>query len=463
MIKPPKTFDPGFTINEVKTWPQEKILAFYNSLTREELESLKYNWRFNARPSQLLDNGSWSVTASICGRGYGKTRQGAEWVRQRVEDEGAMYIGLVAPTAASAKKIMVEGESGILAISHPDFMPIYKPTNRELIWPNGAKAITYSAEEPEQLRGPQHDTVWFDEPAACKKVDDMVEQIEFGLRLTTDSLVNNQPKLLVTTTPKPIPIIKDWMDWGKDPDNTEYNLVTGSTFENTNLSKKFIRKMLSKKGKMARQELYGEIIMEHDDPLWTEEDIKNALLKGNEAVDNVVEFARRYMVRIAIGVDPSVSETGDLQGIVVCGEDRYGVFYVLEDASCRKSPLGWAEVVVDLAEKYDADIIVAEKNQGGNLVSSNIQSVWRNAPIELVHAKKGKLLRAEPIYNLYEQGKVKHVEGLEELEEEMTNMTQEGYQGRGSPDRLDACVYALKKLSERRRRKKMKRVNVIGY
>lgn len=397
---------------------------------------LLYEWRFWARPNQLPPENWRHVWLILAGRGFGKTRTGAETVRWLVETGQAKRIALVAPTAADARDVMVEGESGILAVSRPDFKPEYEPSKRRITWPNGAVAYTYSAEEPDRLRGPQHDFAWCDELAAWKYPDDTWDNLIFGLRL------GDNPRVVVTTTPKPIPLVRKLVN---DPETV---VTRGSTYENAaNLPPSFLKEIRDKyEGtRLGRQEIYAEILDDVPGALW------NRTMLDELRVKKAPE-----LIRIVVAIDPAVTsgENSDETGIIVAGKGVDGHGYVLEDLSCRMSPDGWATRAVNAYHKYEADRIVAEVNNGGDLVETTIRTVDRRIPYKAVRASKGKRTRAEPIAALYEQGKIHHVGSFPLLEDQMCNFTPDGYDG--SPDRVDALVWALTELMLKGERAKVR-------
>lgn len=344
-------------------------------------------------------------------------------------------MALIAPTAADARDTMVEGESGLLAVcwdkdkdakGREMGRPLYEPSKRRVTWGNGAQATLYSAEEPDRLRGPQSDASWCDELAAWTHMIETWDMLQFGLRL------GSHPQAMVTTTPRPVQLLRQLV---KD----EATVITrGSTFDNAaNLAPSFLAKVRDRyEGtRLGRQELYAEILDDVPGAIWTADMFKP------------IREAPKDLSRVVVGVDPSgigsSEDEGDSQGIVVAGRKRDGLFVVLEDLTCRLSPLGWARVAVDAYERWRADAIVAERNFGGAMVESNIRTVSRNARIKMVTASRGKVVRAEPVAALYEQGRVQHMPGLQDLESQMMHMTTTGYLGEGSPDRLDAAVWAL--------------------
>jgi phage terminase large subunit-like protein len=346
---------------------------------------------------------------------------------------------------------MICGESGILSISRPDFMPVYEGSVRRVRWPNGAIALCFSAEEPDRLRGLQHEAAWCDELCFWRRGQDVWDMLMFGMRL------GPKPQTFISTTPKPSPLLR-WLL--QDP---ECIISRGSTYDNrANLSPSFFHKIITRyEGtRLGRQELEAEVLEDLAGALWTfglleelrekvSEDLSRA--RGQFNNTNKVPFHNLIpeMKRIVIAVDPSGTdkETGSQQGIIVCGEGKNGIFYVLGDHSCSETPAGWAATVVNGYFSYGCDMIVAEKNFGGQMVEAVIRNVNRNVPIRLVTASHGKHIRAEPVAALYEQRRVRHLGYFKELEEQMTNITHEGYKGPGSPDRVDALVWAMTELA----------------
>lgn len=415
--------------------PVDEREAYLARLGPSVVANLAYCWAFWARPNQIAPEGVWSTWLILAGRGFGKTRTGAEWVIELARDFPGCRIALVAETAADARKVMIEGESGILARSSPDFTPDYAPTNRQLTWPNGSVAITYNATEPDQLRGPQHHFAWCDELAKWRYAQEMWDQLQFGLRL------GDHPKTLVTTTPRPIPLIKRLVG---DP---RVRTVRGSTLQNrANMPDSFVQEITDKYAgtRLGRQEIDGEIL----------DDIPGALWSRATLDDCRLQECPPDLEKVIVAVDPATSsdEGADEHGIVVVGlardEDGYGRGYVLEDASCRGSPEDWARVAVRMYRKHQADKIVAEKNQGGEMVSSVLRAVDRSVPVKLVHASRGKVVRAEPISALYEQGRVHHVGRFDILEDQMCLFSVDNLRSAtmGSPDRVDALVWGLTEI-----------------
>ena len=344
----------------------------------------------------------------------------------------------MAETAADARDVMVLGESGILACHPKDFRPEWSPTNRKLTWPNGAMAWVYNATEPDQLRGPQHDAGWADELAKFRYMQETWDQLQFGMRLGL------HPKVIVTTTPRPLPLIKKLV-----VDN-DTHVTRGSTFDNAgNLARPFLKQIEDRYGgtRLGRQELDGEILG----------DIPGALWSRNSIDDNRLREAPADLERVIVAVDPAASsqEGSDENGIVVVGlardPDGYARGYVLEDASLRGSPEEWARMAVRMYRKWQADKVVAEKNNGGDMVESVLKAVDRSLPVKLVHASRGKVVRAEPISTLYEQGRVHHVGRFDELEDQMCLFSIDNVrnESNGSPDRVDALVWGLSELFDK--------------
>lgn len=410
------------------------------------MAELRWQWRFWARPNQIAPDGNWNTWLVLAGRGFGKTRMGSEWIRENVCGSTPLSAGpsawgriaLVAETAADARDVMVLGDSGILA-SHPkDHRPEWSPTNRCLTWPNGAKAWVYNATEPDQLRGPQHHAAWVDELAKFRYMQETWDQLQFGLRLGL------HPQALVTTTPRPLPLIKKLMG---DVDTV---VTRGATVDNkANLAANTIKQLYERYGgtRLGRQELEGEILNDIPGALWNRDSIDGSrVFEVPEILD-----------RVLVAVDPATSnnEGSDEHGIVVVGlardKDGYQRGYVLEDGSCRGTPEDWAKRAVLLYRKWEADKIVAEKNQGGLMVESTIRAVDRAAPVKLVHASRGKVTRAEPISALYEQGRVHHVGRLDQLEDQMCMFSIDNIRNisNGSPDRVDALVWGLTEIFDK--------------
>jgi phage terminase large subunit-like protein len=410
--------------------PAPERAQVLRDLSEREAEELEYEWLFWARPNQRAPEGDWTTWLILAGRGFGKTRTGAEWVRDQVENCGALRVALVAPTAADARKVMVEGESGIMAIAPRWFRPLYQPSQRQLTWPNGAIATLYSAEEPERLRGPQHDAAWCDELAAWKFAREAFDMLQFGLRL------GMRPRQVITTTPKPISLLKEII---ARPDTV---ITRGTTTENAvNLAPAFLRTIVNKyKGtRLGRQELEGELLEEVEGALWTRAMLETALVKECPP-----------LARVVVAIDPSGTAGNDEAcpvGIVAAGRGYDGTVYILRDATLRASPAQWGQMAVDVYRDIEADRMVGERNFGGAMVEHVIRTVDPKIAYKEVTASRGKWLRAEPVAALYEQGRVKHVGGFPDLEDELCSFGPDGTADGRSPNRLDAMVWAVTELA----------------
>lgn len=411
--------------------PTTEREAFVTSLNEDEASSLLYDWRgFVARPDQIAPDGNWDIWLCLAGRGWGKTRTGAEWIKECVEG-GAERIALIAETAADARDVIVEGESGILRCYPKSQRPLYESSKRRVTWQNGATATLFNANEPDQLRGPQFSVAWCDELAKWRYARETWDMLQFGLRL------GSHPRVLVTTTPRPIEVVKAILAG----DEGAVTVTRGNTMDNrSNLAKTFLDKVFKRyQGtRLGRQELNAEILGDIPNALWSYAMIETPRVAAVPALS-----------RIVVAIDPAVSdnEGSDEHGIIVVGLDNTGKeAYVLEDGSKKGSPLDWARRAVALYDHYQADAIVAEVNQGGDMVTQTIHTVRSNVKVISVRATRGKHVRAEPIAALYEQGKVHHVGSFPDLERQMVMMTSAGYEGDDSPDRLDALVWACTEL-----------------
>jgi phage terminase large subunit-like protein len=407
--------------------------AVLAGLTEQQLMPVLYDWRgFNARPDQIAPAGDWDIWLVLSGRGWGKTRTGAQWIKEQVDAGHARRIALIAETAADGRDVLVEGESGILNCYPDGQKPLYEPSKRRVTWQNGAVATLFNATEPDQLRGPQFDLAWCDELAKWKRARETWDMLQFGLRL------GSHPRVLVTTTPRPIELVKAIVAGSEG----KVTITRGKTMDNrANLAASFLEKIAGRyEGtRLGRQELDGEILGDIPNALWT-----YAMLDASRVRD-----APEQLGRIVVAIDPAVTNTedSDHHGIIAAGAsaDRRDAF-ILEDASCKGSPMDWARKAVAMYDSWQADAIVVEVNQGGDMVAQTIRSVRNNVRIVEVRASRGKHVRAEPIASLYEQGRVHHVGGFPDLEQQMTLMTSAGFEGEGSPDRVDALVWALTDL-----------------
>lgn len=411
----------------LRSLTKKKRKEVLGELTDNQCLALVYDWDTWARPNQRLPPGNWFTWLILAGRGYGKTRTGAETVRQFVESGKYGRIGLIGPTAADVRDTMVEGESGILACSPPWMKPLYTPSKRKLEWPNGAVAITYSAEKPDSLRGPNHDLVWEDEKGAWKYPEETSDMASFGLRLGAD------PRRIITTTPKPLQILRDSL---KDPSTFT---TRGSTYENReNLAKPFFDVIVRKyEGtNLGRQELYAEILDDIEGALWSRD-----MFERNRLRELPVPLKR-----IVIGVDPSVTgkDTSDACGIVAAGLGADNKGYLLDSIGIIASPTGWARKAIGYYYQHSADRLIAEINNGGEMVELTIRTIDQNISYKGIHASKGKYTRAEPIAALYEQDRIKHVGHHAAYEDECC--TYEPNAGRPSPNIMDAGVWAFTEL-----------------
>jgi len=433
-LMPPDTTSGAAFLASVSVARQNEFLE---GLTAAELRALPFMFEFWALPHQLPPAGDWRSWVILGGRGAGKTRAGAEWVRRIAEgarpgDPGrARRVALIAETIDQAREVMVFGDSGILACSPPDRRPEWIASRKMLIWPNGATAQLFSAHEPEALRGPQFEAAWVDELAKWKRAEEAWDMLQFGLRLGT------QPQVCVTTTPRNLGLLRDLL-------GRESTVVTHAPTEanRANLAQGFLEEVQRRYAgtRLGRQELDGVMLADAEGALWS---------AGVLSACQVAEVPK--LDRIVVAVDPPVTghKGSDDCGIIVAGVVMSGPpqdwrAYVLEDATVSAaSPLDWARAAIAAMQRHGAERLVAEVNQGGALVESVIRQVDPLVPFRAVHATRGKVVRAEPVAALYEQGRIAHVRGLGKLEDQMGQMTAGGYLGRGSPDRVDALVWAL--------------------
>ena len=432
----------SFTASDLRSLPDEQVKEALSKLSKSQLEDLQYDWTFWARPEQLAPSGDWNTWFVNAGRGFGKTRAGAEWVRTLVK-QGKKRIAAVASTNSDIERVMVKGESGFLAVCSKNDktnkgkelgFPEWSPTKRTLSWANGAKVEFYSAEEPERLRGPQFEAAWCDELAAWNKDVDTWNMLQFCLRL------GKHPRVMVTTTPKPTKLVRKILKEGTT------HVTGGSTFDNAaNLADTYLKAVKDQyEGtRLGRQELYAEVMEEAEGALWTTDTLDACQVDRADVPP---------LNRIVVAIDPAVTSNAesDMTGIVVVGRDVNGKAYVLGDYTDRLSPQGWACKAIELYHRFEADRIVAEKNQGGDMVRRTLEVEDETVPIRLVHASRGKFARAEPISALYERALVHHVRNpedgsnLNELETQMR--TWEPLGSIGSPDRIDALVWGLTEL-----------------
>jgi phage terminase large subunit-like protein len=386
-------------------------------------ESLKayYDWHRQARPSQKLPSGDWKIWLILAGRGFGKTRTGAETVRYWATQKIYKRICLLGCHFDDVRRVMIEGESGLLSVS-PQWENIqYEPSRRQISWPNGAVASAYSAASYAQLRGPQFDAVWIDELAKFPSPQEAWDQLMMGLR------IGKNPRVIITTTPRPLPLIKKIME------RQDVIVTQGTTFENqSNLAQNYIQEMRkSYEGtRLGAQELEGHVLQEDESGLW-----KTKMIHYCTSVPQ--------LIRVIVAIDPAVThgEKSDETGMIVAGIDAQGLGYILEDLSGRFSPSQWIHNAVDAYHRHNADRIIAEVNNGGDMVQQLLHSLHPHIPYQKVLATRSKMVRAEPISALYEQGKIFHSRYMPQLEDQM--IRPQAYK---SPDRLDALVWALTTL-----------------
>lgn len=416
--------------------------AFLRSLSGSELQGLLYLFEFWALEHQLPPKGDWRTWVILGGRGAGKTRAGAEWVRSMVEgarprDPGqARRMALIGETMDQAREVMVFGDSGILACSPPDRRPDWIAGRRMLVWPNGATAQIFSAFDPEALRGPQFDAVWADELAKWPKAQETWDMMQFGLRL------GKSPRACVTTTPRNVDALKELL---VRPGTVQTHAPTWAN--RAYLAEGFLEEVQARYAgtRLGRQELEGVLLSDVDGALWQSAALEAARIDHAPPLD-----------RIVVALDPpaGAGATSDECGIIVAGAVTDGSpqnwrAVVLEDASVKgASPIEWAGAAIRAMERHGADRLLAEVNQGGAMVETILRQIDETLPFRAVHASRAKGLRAEPVAALYEQGRVSHLRaaGLGDLEDQMCQMTAQGYLGQGSPDRVDALVWALSDL-----------------
>jgi len=420
--------------------PAEKLKSALVSLNAHELEALARAWPFWARADQLAPDQDWTTWLLLGGRGAGKTRAGAEWVQEQIFSGKAGRVALVGETIHDAADVMVEGPSGLRAIAPPDFQPHFQRAERRLTWPNGGQAFLYSAKDPEGLRGPQFDAAWCDELAKWRLGRAAWDMLQFALRL------GERPRQVVTTTPRPSKLLREIID----DENT--TVTKASTYANrANLAAAFFKAVIKRyEGtRLGAQELQGRLMEDHPGALWS-----------RSLVDETrVAVIPKRLDRVIIAVDPPISSHAgsDECGIIVAGVMRgeddglesgwHG--FVLADRSVHGlSPKGWAEQAVAAFHEFEADRLIAEVNQGGDMVKAIIAQVDSRVPYKPVYARRGKITRAEPVAALYEQARVHHVGLFDRLEDQMCAFTLDAIHGLGrrSPDRVDALVWALTEL-----------------
>ncbi len=427
--------------------PEQQATFFARYATPEKQDYLRFAWEIWGRPHQFAPAGEWSNWLILAGRGFGKTRTGAEWVRANMCGSTPLargrwrHIALIAETAADARDVMVgdgkaasdpKAGSGLLQIHPKAFRPTYEPSKRRLTWPNGAVASIYNGTEPDQLRGPQHDAAWCDELAKWQYAQEAWDQLQFGLR------TGKNPQVCITTTPRPIQLLKHIIS---DPGTV---VTRGSTFDNrSNLADKFLNTITRKYGgtRLGRQELEAEMLEDMEGALWK---------RGHIEALRIREIDLPPLNRIVVAIDPNASSEEDSNecGIICAGLGDDGCAYVLDDVSGVMAPNEWATTAIRLLRARRGDRIIAETNNGGDMVENTLRMIDSSVPFRAVWASRGKVTRAEPVSALYEQGRVRHVGPFPRLEDQMCAFTVDfdrkemGY----SPDRVDALVWAITEL-----------------
>jgi len=435
--------DPGTRLIHQDTEAGARVRRLVSeNLTEDERNDYDYIWTYDARDAQLAPPGDWRIWMIMAGRGFGKTRAGAEWVRMIADNNPDARIALVSSSLAEARAVMVEGESGLLAICRPKHRPQFEPSLHRIRFESGAQAQLFSAAEPESLRGPQHSHAWCDEigkwPLAHERATRCWDNLLLGLRLGKD------PRIAVTTTPRAVPLVQRLV--AQAAAGADVIITRGATKDNErNLAKGFVDAISGEFAgtQLGRQEIDGELLEDIEGALWT-----RSLLEEVRETCAVPEHAR-----VVVAVDPPASAGGDECGIIVAALGSDGIARVLADCSMSGPPAAWAQRVADTAREWDTDRVVAEANQGGAMVESVLRAADQALPVKLVHASRGKVARAEPVAALYAAGKVRHVGMFARLEDQLCGLLVGGaYAGPGrSPDRADALVWAMTELLMGRR------------
>jgi len=428
--------------------PELERLQVLRAMTLGEIQRIDRDWRGWAMEGQTEPERDWRVWLIRAGRGFGKTRAGAEWVSGIARDNPRARIALVAATVDEARRVMIEGDSGLLNVAQDDEPPTWRANLGEVAFASGATAYVFSAAAGEKLRGAQHHAAWCDELGKWRDGTRAWDNLMLGLRLGDD------PRVLVTTTPKPTKLMYRVMAMAG------FTETCGSTDDNPHLAESFAAMMAGDYGgtRLGRQELNGELIDDHDGALWSRDRIEACRVAEAPA-----------LLRVVVAVDPPAGGegedegggTGDACGIVAAGVGEDGLYYVIEDASIAgASPARWAAAVADCAARHNADRVVAEKNQGGAMVRAVLKGADVALPLTLVHASVGKVARAEPVSLQYEAGRVRHAGAFPALEDQLCGMlVAGGYAGPGrSPDRADALVWALTELMRPRGRARVRKL-----
>jgi predicted phage terminase large subunit-like protein len=413
---------------------KHRLLALYTVLkqlhAQRQSHLNRYNWAQQARPAQRLPQGDWRVWLILAGRGFGKTRTGAETVRLWALQQQYKRIALIAATEKDARQVMIEGESGLLNVHPPHERPRYEPSRRTLFWQNGAIATCYSADHYSQLRGPQFDAAWIDELAKFHYPQEVWDQLNMSLRL------GKHPRIVITTTPRPVPLLKKLLD----PSQSGIVVTRGTTYENAaNLSPEFIQfiKETYENSPFGQQEIFGELVEGNHQALWD-----YTLLQKVRCADIPP------LSRVVVAIDPAVThhDKSDETGLIVAGKDQQNRAWILEDLSGRFSCEEWAQRAIAAYHHHRADLIVAEVNKGGDLVHEMLRAIDPTIPFRALHATRSKITRAEPVAALYRQQRVFHAShaNLTQLEKQLCTYSPEA--STASPDRLDALVWAITEL-----------------
>jgi len=427
----------------------DKVLADWSA---DEIQSIISTWQMQAREDQWppvrAQNGQpWTVWLVMGGRGAGKTRTGAEWIRAialgepNLAIEPVGRIALIGETAAAVRDVMIEGVSGLLSVHADGERPLWEPSRRRLSWPNGAIAQVFSADDPESLRGPQFEFAWLDELAKWRYAEAAFDMLQFGLRL------GHHPRQIITTPPRAIGLIRRLL-------NDPLTAITKSKTQDNakHLAPTFLNTIVARYegSRLGRQELDGELIEDRHDALWSRQMLDECRVEAHPPLRNIV-----------VAIDPPASshKRADKCGIIAAGLDQNGLIFVIADASIAAAkPNAWARKAIELYHKLEADELIAEVNQGGDMVSAVMSEADQSVPVRQVRATRGKYLRAAPVAHLYEQGRVRHAGFFPELEDEMCAFGPDGLPGRGSPDRLDALVWAISALMDEPTHPRLRRI-----
>ena len=416
------------------TLPEKKREEILGELSEDEVTAAFGDWFFDARREQIAPPGDWFIWLIMAGRGFGKNWSGAHWLIDQHQRQGKTNTCIVAATASDLRRYCLEGPSGILSLAPRWFYPEYKPSKTKLVWPNGGETHLYTSEKPNRLRGANHDAAWCDEVSYWAYPTMAWDMLMLTLRY------GKKPQVIATMTPRPIAVIRQLLA----REGRDVVITRGSTYDNlTNLSPSFVDEVINQyEGtRLGRQEIGGELLEDVEGALW-----------NHELLDTLREMEHPPLVRCGIGVDPPIKsgENADLCGIIVGGVDEHKTGHVIADYSQRGTPQEWGRRVARAFYMHDADFVVAEGNQGGEMVSHVIHSVDEDIPVKIVHATKGKVTRAEPISARYEQHKIRHCgTGLQSLEDEMCLFVPGNMEK--SPDRVDALVWLMSEFFSQKR------------